>query len=299
MFARLSKQCSLCRACMPKAPTVDQLSLFAQEAALSAGAKLMEYFGRISAADLIAKEETDFATRADQEADALIHAAIRRAYPAHAILSEELSPETIVDAAEYVWIVDPLDGTTAFKAEKEDFCVSMGLMHKGKIILGVIFAPKRNELYIARADQPSVRRVQSDTESVIQVDTQTKSLQRATVVFDMGKNARKVENLETSVKIYAALMHHANGVNYALSPASGAISGCDVARGRLQGLVLRNAKQWDVAALIVIAEKAGARVTDLHGQPIDLRQREIDILIAPTQLHDQFIAMFQERVFSK
>lgn len=281
---------------MSKATSLDQLSLFAQETALAAGEKLMEYFGRISVADLIAKEETDFATRADQEADALIHEAIRRAYPDHAILSEELSPETTIDAAEYVWIVDPLDGTTAFKAEKEDFCVSIGLVHHGSIILGVIFSPKRNELYIARADQMTARCMHSDAEREIHVDTQTTSLQRATVVFDMGKNARKDENLKTSVNIYAALMHHSDGLNYALSPASGAISGCDVARGRLQGLILRKAKQWDIAAVMLIAEKTGAHVTDFHGQPINLSQREIDILIAPPQLHQQFVQLLQKNV---
>ena len=92
------------------------------------------------------KSLNDLVSEVDRAAEDAIIGVIRSAYPEHAILAEESGAS---GESEYVWVIDPLDGTTNFLHGFPQYCVSIGLLHKGIPTHGVIFDPTRNDLYTA------------------------------------------------------------------------------------------------------------------------------------------------------
>jgi myo-inositol-1(or 4)-monophosphatase len=93
------------------------------------------------------KRQNDFVSEVDHAAEEAIIRVLREAYPAHDILAEESGAQDT--GAEYVWVIDPLDGTTNFLHGFPQYCVSIGLLHKGVPFQGVVFDPNRNELFTA------------------------------------------------------------------------------------------------------------------------------------------------------
>src|SRR5580765_5807798 len=98
------------------------------------------------------KQANDFVTQVDREAEAAIIDAVRKSYPEHAILGEESgessgAPDGV--ASEYRWIIDPLDGTTNFIHGFPQYCVSIGVEHRGALAHAVVYDPVRNELFTA------------------------------------------------------------------------------------------------------------------------------------------------------
>ena len=94
------------------------------------------------------KRQNDFVTEVDRAAEAAVIGVLREAYPNHAILAEE-SGMTRGSQGDFVWIIDPLDGTTNFIHGVPQFAVSIGLKHKGVMTQGVVFDPGKNELFTA------------------------------------------------------------------------------------------------------------------------------------------------------
>src|SRR3984893_12881693 len=93
------------------------------------------------------KRQNDFVSEVDHAAEDAIISILREAYPDHGILAEESGTRN--EGAEYVWVIDPLDGTTNFLHGFPQYCVSIGLLHKGVPSQGVVFDPNRNELFTA------------------------------------------------------------------------------------------------------------------------------------------------------
>src|SRR6185312_15813619 len=96
-----------------------------------------------------AKGPKDFVSEIDRAAAAAIVDTLRATYPDHAILAEEGTAEGANAASEYLWIIDPLDGTTNFLHGFPQYCVSIALQHKGQLTQGVIYDPVRNDLFTA------------------------------------------------------------------------------------------------------------------------------------------------------
>src|SRR3954470_10046636 len=93
------------------------------------------------------KRQNDFVSEVDHAAEEAIISVLRDAYPDHGILAEESGGRD--EDAEYVWVIDPLDGTTNFLHGFPQYCISIGLLHKGKPMQAVVFDPNRNELFTA------------------------------------------------------------------------------------------------------------------------------------------------------
>ena len=113
--------------------------------AKEAGKILMNDFGRLKT--IKKKGQNDFVTNADYESEKFIISKIQGKYPEHSILSEEKGE--IKNDSDYEWYIDPLDGTTNFVHGLPMFGVSIGLAKKGESILGVIYLPFFNEMYVA------------------------------------------------------------------------------------------------------------------------------------------------------
>src|ERR1700736_5905569 len=98
---------------------------------------------------ITAKGQKDYVSEVDRAPEAAIVEVLHDTYPGHAILAEEGTAKGANADAEYLWIIDPLDGTTNFLHGLPQYCVSIALQHKGQITQGVIYDPVRNDLFTA------------------------------------------------------------------------------------------------------------------------------------------------------
>ena len=116
----------------------------AVRAARAAGNIIIRQFDRAQDLPASEKSKNDYVTEVDKQAEAVIIDTLLKAYPKHAILAEEGGAQ---GKSEYVWIIDPLDGTTNFMHGFPHFAVSIALQHKGKLQQAVIYDPLRQELF--------------------------------------------------------------------------------------------------------------------------------------------------------
>lgn len=125
---------------------MDHLTQFATDVAQSAGRLPMDHYGHMQSLEY--KLKTNFKTRVDDLSDQLIRETIIRRFPSHSIYSEE--QDTRLRGSEFIWVVDPLDGTVPYSYGTSDhFAVSIALLRDSRPLLGVICAPLRKELYVA------------------------------------------------------------------------------------------------------------------------------------------------------
>src|ERR1700740_1271209 len=117
----------------------------AVKAARKAGTLITRASADIDKLTIRSKRKNDFVSEVDHAAEEAIIAVLREAYPAHGFLAEESG--TRDGDAEYVWVIDPLDGTTNFLHGFPQYCVSIALLHKGAASQAVVFDPNRNELF--------------------------------------------------------------------------------------------------------------------------------------------------------
>jgi len=222
---------------------------FTKTLAVSAGEKLLTE--RASAEfDRNYKQGDELVTSADLMLDAFICNAIKEAYPAHHILSEESSPtfsfENIA-AEDYVWVIDPIDGTVNFAHGHKHVAISIGLIHQGKRIVGVVNAPFLNELYWAEKGKGAF--LNNEAISV----SREKNLKRALVATGFPYVKDQLDPILDRVK---NILIHCQDIR---RNGSAALDLCAVATGCVEAY-FESVKPWDLAAGALIAEEAGARV---------------------------------------
>lgn len=179
---------------------------------------------------------------------------IRDAYPKHAILAEESGGASLSDA-EYLWIIDPLDGTTNFLHGYPQYCVSIALAHKGQIQQAVVYDPNRNDLFTASKGGGAFlndRRIRV-----------SKRISLADSLISTGFPYTDVSYLDQYLAMFADMIRKTAGVR---REGSAALDLCYVASGRVDGYWELNLKSWDIAAGSLIAQEAGAIVTDVFGE---------------------------------
>ena len=118
----------------------------AREAVLSAGSFIRETFGREMAGEIEEKNKNDFVTQADRLSEKMITKTLKRAFPQMGVLGEEYARQG--DGEEY-WVIDPLDGTTNFIHGYPFIGISIALIRRGEVSLGVVYDPLREELFEA------------------------------------------------------------------------------------------------------------------------------------------------------
>jgi myo-inositol-1(or 4)-monophosphatase len=232
----------------------------AVEAALAAGALLRAHYGR--AGDVRHKGDVDLVTAADREAEAVVIDHLRRANPTHRIVAEE-SGEHAGDA-EFVWYVDPLDGTTNFVHAFPHFAVSIALMARGELVVGVIHDPLRGETFRARRGAGAFLE-----DRPIRVSS-TAALERALVAtgfpYDREAFVRK------DLPAFGRVLRSAQGVRRA---GAASLDLAYVACGRLDAYWESSLKPWDTAAGSLLVSEAGGLVTDYAGRRPALTYEEI------------------------
>jgi myo-inositol-1(or 4)-monophosphatase len=228
----------------------------AVKAARKAGAIINRASLDIDLVQVSAKGRSDFVTEVDRAAEDAIIDTLHTAYPQHAILAEESGASNPDPAAEYTWIIDPLDGTTNFIHGFPQYCVSIGVQHRGTIAHGVIYDPNRNELFTATRGGGAFlndRRLRV-----------TKCLRLADALVATGFPFKEVSRLDIYLRQLKTLMGSCAGVRRA---GSAALDLAYVAAGRCDAFWELGLSKWDMAAGALLIQEAGGLVTDPKGEP--------------------------------
>lgn len=234
----------------------------ATEAALAGGAILQGYWGKLAAVEEKGRPG-DLVTQADKDAEAAVLKVIQRHFPDHAILAEE-SGQVGEQINEFLWAIDPLDGTTNYAHQYPVYAVSVGLLIAGKPAVGVIYSPFSDELFRAAEGLGATR-----NRRPIQVSA-TAELSRSLLVTGFAYDRR-----ETNDNNYAEFCHLTHLTQGVRRSGAASVDLAHVACGRLDGYWERGLSPWDMAAGIVLVEQAGGQVTAYDGRPISLASGRI------------------------
>lgn len=238
--------------------TNEQLQIFldiATEAAMSAGAILQDLWGKIENIEEKGRSG-DLVTEADKKSEVEILNVLRRHVPHHQILAEESGQSGDTDN-DYLWAIDPLDGTTNYAHGYPIACVSVGLLIKGTPVVGVVYNPFRNELFRAAKGLGATL-----NRRPIRVSN-TADLNKSLLVTGFAYDRR--ETKDNNYAEFCYLTHLTQGVRRS---GSAALDLTDVACGRLDGYWERGIRPWDMAAGIVVLEEAGGKVTAYDQSPL-------------------------------
>lgn len=227
----------------------------------------------------------DLVTEVDKGSETLIKRLVLTHFPHHSFLGEEgvePGPEASAKAlaevseAEYLWIVDPIDGTTNFVHGFPFFVVSIALAHKGEVILGVVYDPMRDELFIAEKGKGAY--VHGKRMKVSGEETLKTSLIATGFPPDTGYA------LPLNMKGLQALVPQVRNIR---SGGSAALHMAYVAAGRLTGFWEIGLNSWDLAAGAILVQESGGVVTDTEGQPYHLGVR--NVAASNGKVHQSFL----------
>ena len=244
----------------PDLPTEDALAQrldIATEAANAAGAILQHLQGNLK--DVQEKRPGDLVTEADRAAEAKVLEVLKRHFPDDNILAEESGQQLTQAGSDFLWAVDPLDGTTNFAHGYPAAAVSIGLLYKGEPVLGVVYDVFRSELFRAASGMGATLNRQPISVS------NTPNLQRSLLVTGFAYDRR-----ETDDNNYAEFCHFTHLTQGVRRGGSASVDLASVAMGRLDGYWERGLSVWDIAAGIVIVREAGGIVTAYDGNPLDI-----------------------------
>ncbi|QOV24461.1 inositol monophosphatase family protein [Anabaenopsis elenkinii] len=245
----------------------------ATEAALAAGAVLQGYLGKLEGAIIEKGRPGDLVTAADKASEAEILSILRRHFPQHSILAEESGKLGNQDN-QYLWAIDPLDGTTNYAHQYPAFAVSIGLLVDGVPQVGVIYNPFHDELFRAATGLGATRNRYS-----IQV-SEISDLSKSLLVTGFAYDRR-----ETSDNNYAEFCHLTHLTQGVRRSGSAALDLAYVACGRVDGYWERGISPWDVVAGVVLLQEAGGKVTAYDGSPFNIESGRI--LATNGKIHDQ------------
>ena len=222
---------------------------------------------------------TNLVTEMDARAERLVCERLHEAFPADAILGEEGG--TRAGSSGRRWIVDPLDGTTNYAHGLPIFGVSIALETAGRVALGVVYDPTRDELFVAERGAGAWRDARRLTVS------SRATLNESLLASGFPYNIR--ETVDNNTREFIAFSLRARGVR---RMGSAVIYLAYVAAGRLDGCWELRLGPWDVAAGALLVEEAGGRVTAVDGGPLDV---DAPTLVASNgRIHDEMLGVLKE-----
>ncbi len=210
------------------------------------------------------KGVNDFVTEVDQAAEQAIIETLLTAYPGHAILAEESGRTHGAKHSDYLWIIDPLDGTTNFIHGLPVYAVSIALAFRGKVEQAVVYDPSRNDLFLASKGRGAFL-----NDRRLRVSKRTRL---ADSLIGTGFPFRKGDNFKRYVEMFEQVMQHCAGVR---RPGAAALDLCYVAAGWYDGFFETGLNPWDVAAGSLIITEAGGLIGNFTGEADYLYQREV------------------------
>jgi histidinol-phosphatase len=238
-------------------PSLKELLATALQAAKSARELILSYYN--GEFDIEIKADQTPVTVADRGAEQVIRETINNAYPDHGIFGEEYGAES--KDTEYLWLVDPIDGTKSFVKRYGMFSTQIALMHMGKLVLGVSCAPAMNELVWATRgggafDAEGQLHV-SAVENISQASISTGNIQSLAAGKRWAALGRVLADTNRT-RGYGDYYHYHR-----------------LAAGQLDAVIESDVNILDIAALYVIVTEAGGVFTDLEGQAPGLDTRSV------------------------
>jgi myo-inositol-1(or 4)-monophosphatase len=244
--------------------------------AKKSGGILQGHLGRVKKVGY--KGAVNLVTEMDLLSEKMIVAEIRKHYPNHSLLAEEKTHRQ--KDSPYQWIIDPLDGTTNYVHGYPVFCVSIGLEKDGEIILGVVYDPSRDELFVGEKGKGA--RLNGRTLQVSSICALSRSLLSTGFPYDLR---------ESSVNNFDHFRNFATRVHAVRRAGSAALDLCYVAAGRFDGFWEMKLAPWDLAAGSLIVREAGGKVTDFQGNPIHLDGK--NVLASNGKIHREMMKILK------
>ncbi len=246
----------------------------AQAVALGAGRILLDKAR--AGFDVEHKGSIDLVTDADRAAEEYVVQELKKHFPTYSILAEEGG--FTAGAEEYIWVIDPLDGTTNFAHRFLHYAVSIALARKGKILLGVVYNPVLDECFSAQLGKGAYlngQRISVSSEKLV-----LNSLLATGFPYDVATTA------QDNMLAFERAMKASQGVR---SMGAAALDLCQVACGRLEGFWERDLQPWDIAAGSLIVAEAGGEVSTCRGGAFDPLGSEI--LASNGRIHGELLKM--------
>ena len=241
----------------------------ARRAAIGAGRIILRHYQNRDRLTVNAKDHNDFVSEVDLQAEREILQTLRRSYPDHALLGEESGALEGDEANQ--WLIDPLDGTTNYLHGLPHFCVSIAFRHRGRLEVGLIYDPLREEFFSASRGggaQLNERRIRV---------TRRAGLDGALIGTGLPPRQRHKQ------PAWSAIMGTVIGQGGMLRQSgSAALDLAYVAAGRLDGYWEQGLNAWDLAAGALLVQEAGGLVGDLSGGHEHLSRG--DVVVGPPKL---------------
>lgn len=258
---------------------ISQLQKFAQTVAIKAGQLLLREQSKVKIVKF--KDKQDIATTADIKSEQLIISQIRDTFPDHNIFSEETG--AINQNSPYTWIVDPLDGTKEYSRGLFGYAVLISCETSQHTLVGCVYLPATNELYSAGQNLGAYF-----NDRKISVSPQNQ-LDQAFVFTHLPNSKCPEPDFSNIWKTTANIARKSYRLR---ASAFDALSLCWLARGVLEGYVLlfEQGPRWhDLAAGLLIAQEAGAKITDRSGKSLQHQDLSRGILASNPRLHPQLL----------
>ena len=250
----------------------------AVKAARAAGAIINRAALDVESVRVSQKQVNDFVTEVDQAAEVAIIETLLAAYPGHGIWAEESGRTHGAQDSDYVWIIDPLDGTTNFIHGLPVYCVSIGLAVKGKVEQAVIYDPTRNDLFTATRGRGAFlndRRIRV-----------SKRVRLQECLISTGFPFRQGDDFNTYLRMMGDVMQRTAGLR---RPGAAALDLAYVAAGFTDGFFETGLQPWDVAAGSLLVTEAGGLVGNFTGEADFLEQKEC--LAGTPRIYGQLVAL--------
>lgn len=260
------------------------LKEFAIGLALRSGNMLMKEFRALAPEQIRFKDKRELVTKHDIKVNHFLVSKIKHAYPEHDILSEEegLAKKTTKQPSDYMWVVDPLDGTTNFIMRHTFFTTTLALLYKGDPIIGIIYSPYTRELFVAEKGKGARR-------NEVRMHVSNEDDLHTSFLCFAYSHERK--SLDRAMQAYRHFEFEARSMRHF---GSSSLELAFVASGRVDGMIITPpVRIWDVAAGLLMVKEAGGVVTDFVGDP---NQMATNGMVATNgKIHKQLLRVIKQK----
>jgi myo-inositol-1(or 4)-monophosphatase len=251
----------------------------AVEAAEGAGKILRSMQGKVS---VEYKGSIDLVTEADRQSESYILSHLQSTFPDHRLIAEESGRYDLNQPTDICWYIDPLDGTTNYSHGLPEYAISIAMVEKGLIKVGVIYIPQQDQLFTARRGEGATLngrpiRVSDGNELI-------KAMVATGFSYDVHTNP------DNNLDHFCDFVLHAQAVRRI---GAAAIDMAYVAAGIFEGYWEANLKPWDYMAGALLVEEAGGQVTDYCGRAFSVDMP--NILASNGKLHSDMIRLLNKR----
>ncbi|MBP9673560.1 MAG: inositol monophosphatase [Bacteriovoracaceae bacterium] len=268
----------------------------ALKAAYSAGTILLNYEKKIKKLVLIDKQNEGVASKADTEAEENIVKILKKQFPSIPILAEETyfslskierkKQEQTFAKSDFLWVIDPLDGTSNYLNGLNYYSVSIGLAYKGSPILGVVYRPSTAEVFLGTLGGGAFYGKKGKKLLKIKIKSNQKNLKDC--LFCSGFTS--TPDLEEQFYFFKKMQKKTRGLRRF---GGAALDICYTALGQFDGFWQKNLAPWDMAAAALISQEAHAKVTNFQGKKFKIFDQGIVVAYAP--LHKKILQELLEK----